>query len=77
MSEGGREHLAGGMVSEGTRMGPSLDSELFPPLHPNGFSMQSSDLESSNRELLVVAALEVLAPVRAVRCQGPCKAACS
>ena len=47
------------MVSEGTRMGPSLDSELFPPLHANGLSMHASDLESSNRELLVVAALEV------------------
>ena len=57
------------MVSEGTRMGPSLDSELFPPLHPNGISSHSSDLESSNRELLVVAALEVCTR-HCVRWQG-------
>ena len=58
-SEGARVSLPGGFVSEGTAVGPSLETELFPPLQPNGVAQHSSDLEAYNRELLVVAALEV------------------
>lgn len=46
-------------MDTGTAVGPSLDDELFPALRPPISEDDLSDVEAINRELRMVAALEV------------------